>query len=131
MPLPPLSFWEALWDFTGVFCCWEVGTRRRSPSPGVPSPVFVPSGRSRAGPGSPEISFLPADPEDVGCSPPLHHVSRINSQRACPGLGGRSVCSKMAGASVRNVRNYSNVIAEDPSCYSGVRILRVPSRQWI
>ncbi|NXC21926.1 G6PT3 protein, partial [Corythaeola cristata] len=30
--------------------------------------------------------FLVEYPEDVGCSPPLHHVSQICSQRDCPGL---------------------------------------------
>lgn len=32
--------------------------------------------------------FLLADPDDVGCSPPLHHVSQIASSLPCPGLGG-------------------------------------------
>lgn len=38
--------------------------------------------------------FLLADPEDVGCSPPLHHVSQIASSLPCPGLGGLVVYSK-------------------------------------
>ncbi|KGL89792.1 Sugar phosphate exchanger 2, partial [Charadrius vociferus] len=41
--------------------------------------------------------FLVEYPEDVGCSPPLHHVSQTDSQRARPGLGGRSINSETIG----------------------------------
>lgn len=119
VPLAPLSLnflgkmWEALWDFTGVFRCREAGTRRCSPARGVPSPASLPCGvrcwregrRGRAGPGSHGISSPPADPEDVGCSPPLHHVSRPDSQGAGPGLGAGSVYSGTTGALGRNGRN--------------------------
>lgn len=32
------------------------------------------------------VFFVPADPEDVDCNPPLHHVSPAGSQGASPGL---------------------------------------------
>lgn len=44
--------------------------------------------------------FLPADPEDVDCSPTLHHVSVANSQRACPGLGVAQGTVKQLGHQV-------------------------------
>lgn len=60
--------------------------------PGMQVPGGAAQRRQAAGAGllqSPQrCPFLLADPDDVGCSPPLHHVSQIASSLPCPGLGG-------------------------------------------
>lgn len=36
------KIWEALWDFTGFFHCWEADTQRCSPAPGCSHPHVSP-----------------------------------------------------------------------------------------
>lgn len=69
---PGLFFSKTFGIFTGFSL---LGTQRHSPARGVPSPTFLLEGEQVARGWSHGVSFVPIDPEDVGCSPPLHHVS--------------------------------------------------------
>ncbi|XP_074417373.1 glucose-6-phosphate exchanger SLC37A2 isoform X4 [Larus michahellis] len=68
--------------------------------------------------------FLVEYPEDVGCSPPLHHVSPVDSQQASPGLGGCSVYWEQPGCTDRSDSPKEPV--EEPEAISFLGALRIP-----